>query len=259
MSIQVTTADTRDELARRVAREVCDVLSDAQQQRGRASLALTGGTMGAKTVAALAAVDPSEARVPDWRRVDVWWSDERFLPAGDPERNAQQALEAVRAVRPDLDLPPERLHVIGSSEEFDSPEAAAADCLDELRAAAAAEGSEDGLPTLDVALLGVGPDGHVASVFPGSAEAGLEAQTVVGVHGSPKPPPERVTMTLPLISRAHHVWFVVAGEDKADAVARLLSGAPVAEIPACGVGGDASTVLFATPDALGSPDAPAGP
>ena len=120
---------------------------------------------------------------------------------------------------------------------------------DELRAAAADQGTGE-LPPLDIALLGVGPDGHVASVFPGHPELEIEEATVVAVHDSPKPPPLRVSMTLPLIRTAAHVWFVVAGEDKAEAVGRLLAGGPLEQTPACGARGTVSTRLYGTPDAL---------
>ncbi len=249
-ALEISTAPDKDSLAELVTQRVLQVLVDAQAERGRASIALTGGSMGTRTIAALAATSRTSDRGPDWSRVDFWWSDERFLPRGDSERNVQQAMDALTESAPEFQVPPENVHIIGSADEFASPEEAAADYLDELRAAAADQGTQQ-LPPLDVALLGVGPDGHVASMFPGRDELGIEAATVVAVHDSPKPPARRVSMTLPLIRTASHVWFVVAGQDKAEAVGRLLDGGPVDRTPACGVRGTASTALFATPDALG--------
>lgn len=251
MSLEIRSSPDKDALAEEVSTAVRRALIEAQEKRGRASLALTGGTMGIRTVAALAASSRFPDTSPDWDRVDIWWSDERFLPAQDADRNVTQAMEALNEACPELTFPAENIHVMGSADDFSTPHEAAHDYLEELGAAAADQGGADGLPPFDVALLGVGPDGHVASMFPGHPELSLEAATVVGVEDSPKPPPLRVSMTLPLISRADHVWFVVAGADKAEAVDRLLSGTTVQETPASAVHGTVSTVLFATPDALG--------
>lgn len=252
MSLEIRRAVDKDALAERLAAEVSEVLIAAQERRGRASLALTGGTMGIRTIAALAAAARYAETSPDWQRVDLWWSDERFLPHGDPQRNVQQAFDAVTAAHEQLRFPPENVHIMGSADDFATPEEAAQDYLAELRAAAADQAVDDGgLPPIDVALLGMGPDGHVASVFPGRPETALSERTVVAVHDSPKPPPQRVSMSLPLICTAQHVWFVVAGADKAEAADRLIRGTPVEQTPACGARGTVSTVLFATADALG--------
>ena len=119
------------------------------------------------------------------------------------------------------------------------PDLAAEMYADEL-AAAAGPGDHGGVPTFDVLLLGVGPDGHVASLFPGRP-ALYDERAVVGVRGSPKPPPVRVTMTMPTLQRAHDVWFVVSGEDKARAVHLALGGAGVVQVPAAGPMGIQST------------------
>lgn len=247
--LEVRRAADKDALADLVTQELLEVLAQAQRERGRASVALTGGTMGTRTIAALAAATRTSEHGIDWNQVDFWWSDERFLPRGDSERNAQQAMDAVARAVPELQLPPENVHLVGSSDEFATVEDAAADYLDELQAAAADQGTGQ-FPPFDVALLGVGPDGHVASIFPGRPELELEAAAVVAVHDSPKPPPQRISMTLPLIRTAAHVWFVVAGQDKAEAVGRLLAGGPLERTPACGARGTRSTRLYATPDAL---------
>jgi 6-phosphogluconolactonase len=108
-------------------------------------------------------------------------------------------------------------------------------------AAAASPGDHGGVPTFDVLMLGVGPDGHVASLFP-ERPALYEERSVVGVRGSPKPPPVRITMTFPTLRRAHDVWFVVSGEDKARAVHLALSGAGYVQVPAAGPRGIQSTL-----------------
>lgn len=248
--LQVETEHSKEVLAERVAGEINKVLVEAQQQRGRAGIALTGGSMGIATIRALAASTRTAEHVPDWSHVDLWWSDERFLPDGDVERNVQQAAEVSQDFALLNNIPPENIHPMGSSDHFDSAVDAAADYMAELKAAAQAEGREADFPTIDIAVLGMGPDGHVASVFPDHPETRIKEPSVVAVEDSPKPPPVRVSMTLPLISTADHVWYVVSGEDKAEAVGRLLHGGSVAQTPACGVQGRVSTILFATPDAL---------
>lgn len=250
MTPLVETEATKELLAERIAARVNEVLVEAQQQRGRAAIALTGGSMGIATVEALAGSTRTGEFVPDWSKVDIWWSDERFLPEGDSERNAQQAAEISDSFAMLIGLPPENVHVMGDADHFNTPEEAAEDYVAELKAAAQAEGAETDWPTIDVALLGMGPDGHVASVFPGRPETQIAEATVVAVHDSPKPPPLRVSMTLPLISTAQHVWYVVSGGEKAEAAERLLRGTSADETPACGVSGQVSTVLFTTPDAV---------
>jgi 6-phosphogluconolactonase len=94
-------------------------------------------------------------------------------------------------------------------------------------------------------MLGMGPDGHVASLFPGSAQLDATDAIAVGVSDSPKPPPERVTLTLAALNRSRCVWFLVNGEDKADAVAQALAaGTDLHDIPAAGVSGEAETIWF---------------
>ena len=98
------------------------------------------------------------------------------------------------------------------------------------------------MPAFDVLLLGVGPDAHVASLFPEHAGVREEERTVVGVRGAPKPPPVRISLTLPAIRAAREVWLLAAGEDKADAAALALSGADAERAPAAGAYGSSRTV-----------------
>ncbi|MFI7581897.1 6-phosphogluconolactonase [Kocuria kalidii] len=236
----------KESLAAATAGRVLDVVVAAQEERGAASLVLTGGSMGTAVLAALAASDRrGEA---DWSRVDVWWSDERFVAEDSPERNCVQAAEAVGGA---LALNPDRVHYVGSADEFDTAEDAAFDYRRELAAAADAEHRTEAFPRFDLSLLGLGPDGHVASLFPGRPHVHEQDATVLGVHDSPKPPPERVTMTLPMINSAERVWFLVAGADKAEAVAAVRGGAPLERTPGAGVRGTEETLLLVTEDALG--------
>ena len=222
-------------LAAAAAARLLTRLVDAQAHRGTASVVLTGGGIG---IAMLEQVAGSPARhAVDWRRVDVWWGDERFLPADDPERNERQAREALLDR---LDLDPARVHPMGArgGPDGDDADAAAARYAAEL-AAAAPHG--DAVPHFDVLLLGVGPDGHTASIFPEHPGA-HDDRTAFGVHGAPKPPPTRVSLGFRALEAAREAWFVVAGEEKAPVVAMALAGAGRVQLPPAGVRGRQATL-----------------
>ncbi|HKS98133.1 MAG TPA: 6-phosphogluconolactonase [Rugosimonospora sp.] len=223
-------------LAQAVAARLIVRLIDAQAERGMADLVLTGGRIASAVYEAVAASPARDAL--DWSRVDVWWGDERFLPSGHPDRNETQARAALLDAVP---LDPARVHPMPASDGPDGndPEAAAARYAEEL-ARAAKPGSEQ-LPHFDVLLLGVGEDGHVASVFPEHPVA-YETRPVSAVRGSPKPPPVRTTLTLPAINTAEEVWLTAAGTDKASAVGMALSGAGPVQLPAAGVHGVSRTL-----------------
>ncbi|MDE0573153.1 6-phosphogluconolactonase [Demequina sp. B12] len=184
-------------------------IGDALATRGRADIVLTGGTVGI-AVLADAAVSGLASAV-DWTSVHVWWGDERFVPTGHADRNEGQAQQALLHTLP---LPEDNIHRMGSSDDFATAEEAAA--------AYAATIDAQGTPAWDVLLLGLGPDAHVASLFPGHPVFRDSDSETHAVHNSPKPPPSRVTLGLPSINRAREVWVVAAGEGKADAVADSL-------------------------------------
>ncbi|MGW3898522.1 6-phosphogluconolactonase, partial [Micromonospora profundi] len=191
-----------DMLAQAVAARLLVKLLDAQADRGEAAVVLTGGRIAAAVYRAVGQLPARDAV--DWSRVDVWWGDERFLPAGDPERNETQARAALLDVVP---LDPARVHPMPASDgpAGNDPEAAAAGYAEEL--ARAARPGHATLPHFDVLMLGVGEDGHVASVFPGHP-VHYETRPCSAVRGSPKPPPVRTTLTLPAINTAEEVWLV---------------------------------------------------
>ncbi|MEX5294764.1 6-phosphogluconolactonase [Kocuria sp. CPCC 205268] len=232
-------------LAAGTAERILDVVVAAQEERGEAGLVLTGGSMGTAVLAAVAA--SARRDEVDWSRVDVWWSDERFVAADSPERNCVQAAEAVGGA---LALNPDRVHCMGSADDFATAEDAADDYRRELEAAAAAQHGTGPVPRFDLSLLGLGPDGHVASLFPGRPHVHEQEATVLGVQDSPKPPPVRVSMTLPMINSAQRIWFLVAGADKAAAVAAVRAGAPLERTPGAGVHGTEETLLLVTEDCL---------
>jgi 6-phosphogluconolactonase len=218
-------------LAEAVAARLVVRLLDAQAERGAASVVLTGGRIAAEVYGALR--DSPARDAVDWSKVDVWWSDERFLPTGHPERNETQARLALLDALP---LDPAGVHPMPPSDgpDGDDPEAAAARYAEEL--ARAARPGTAVLPHFDVLLLGVGEDGHVASVFPEHPVA-YETRPVSAVRGAPKPPPVRITLTLPTINTAEEVWLIATGDGKASAVRLALSGGGPVQVPAAGVHG----------------------
>ena len=227
----------QDLLCEAVAARLVTQLVDAQASRGSAHLVLTGGTVGTAALAALAA-SPARDAV-DWRAVDVWWGDERFLPSGHPDRNETQAREALLSKVP---IPADRVHPMPASDgpDGDDVDAAAARYADALAAVSRPE-DHGAVPRFDVLLLGVGPDAHVASLFPGHPGLYETERTVVGVHGAPKPPPTRISLTMPAIRSAAEIWFVVSGADKARAVHLALSQAGEVQVPAAGPRGVRAT------------------
>jgi len=200
-------------LAHAVAARFITRLVDVQSTGQIPQVVLTGGRVAAVVHRAVAE-SPAGTAI-DWQRVEFWWGDERFLPEGDPERNETQARDALLS---HVDVDPARVHPM-PADTGQGAEAAAEAYAAELAAA--------GSPTFDVLMLGVGPDGHVASLFPGYSQLKVTDVSAVAVHDSPKPPPTRVSLTFPQLDRAHEVWFVVSGEDKAEAVGQALSGGDV--------------------------------
>ncbi|MDH6180925.1 6-phosphogluconolactonase [Microbacteriaceae bacterium SG_E_30_P1] len=224
-------------VAARFVRKVRDLIEEFDE----ATVVLTGGSMG---IAALAAINSSPDRDSiDWSRVNVWWGDERWLPKADDERNEKQAREALLDHVP---LDPRRVHAFPSSDEGLDLDAAARSYADELVAAAPRNAS---LPHFDITFLGMGPDGHIASLFPGHPGIRVTEETVIAVRNSPKPPPERLSLTLPVINSSARVWAVVAGSDKASALGLTLADASIDEVPAAGVEGRRRTLFFVDGDA----------
>ena len=227
-------------LGQAVAARLVTRLVDACAAASSASLVLTGGGIGTRVLAELAAAPARDAI--DWPRLDIWWGDERFLPAGDPERNETGARSALLD---HVDVRPDRVHPMPPSDgpDGDDPEAAADRYAGWLRAAARPEDHGD-VPSFDVLLLGIGPDAHVASLFPGLPANYEQERTVVAVRGAPKPPPVRLTLTRPAILAARDVWIIASGPDKASAVRLALSGAGPVQVPAAGARGRQQTLFL---------------
>lgn len=224
-------------LARAVAADLLAVLETAQSEGREPHIALTGGTIAVAIHQELGRCGAASAV--DWRRVHVWWGDERFVDPASPDRNAGEARRDFVDV---VGIPEDHVHEMPST----------LDALDVHAGAAAYARSmvEEGADGFDVVMLGVGPDGHVASLFPGYPQLRSES-IAVGVTGSPKPPPRRISLTVGALRRARLVWFVVSGDAKADAVARAHAEAGVPtdphddrRLPAARVQGVEETVWF---------------
>jgi 6-phosphogluconolactonase len=213
-------------------------LVDVQAARGSASVVLTGGGTGIALLEQLCA-SPARDAV-DWSRVDFYWGDERFLPAGHPDRNETQARAALLDHIP---VDPARVHVMAADDgKFaDNPEAGAAAYAEVLAAKANPE-DHGPVPTFDVCLLGMGEEGHVASVFPSSPAVYETERTVVAVRNCPKPPPTRISLTLPTIRHAAEVWMLPTGGGKAAAVLMALGGTGEVQLPAAGARGRQRTL-----------------
>jgi 6-phosphogluconolactonase len=217
-----------DLLAAAVGARLVTRLVDMQAAGQVPSWVLTGGTI-ADNIHRTLAVSPARDAV-DWEQVEIWWGDERFLPAGSSERNETQARAALLDA---LSLDSARVHAMPPSDAGDGdPDTAASSYADELAAAARPE-DHGASPTFDIVMLGVGPDGHVASLFP-EMPALYDERPVVAVRGAPKPPPVRLTFTLGTLNRAREVWFVASGKEKAAAVQMAMSGAGPVQVPAAG-------------------------
>lgn len=213
-------------LAEAVAVRLLTRILDVQAVRDTVHVVLTGGTVG---IAALEhAAESVLCEAIDWAGVHLWWGDERFLRAGHPDRNETQARTALID---ELPIPPENVHPVPAegARGVAVPDDAASLYAQALSAHAFGGAA---VPGFDVLLLGMGPDGHVASLFPGHAALDIADRTVVGVLDSPKPPPERVSLTLPAIRAAREVWIVAAGAEKSTAVHAALAGLSVSSAPA---------------------------
>ena len=220
-----------DGVAVAAADRVLALLREAQVARGGASLVLTGGSVARKVHAELAR-HAGTGEV-DWSRVDVWWGDERYVPSDDADRNAGQAWEDFLRHLP---VDPARVHAIPAEDDGHTDADAAAWAYGEELRGSAADG-------FDVLMLGIGPDGHCASLFPHHPEVRSDAD-VLAVHDSPKPPPTRITLGMRTLGRARHLLFVATGEEKADAVARSVSGDDVEATPAAGPRGRSTTEWY---------------
>jgi 6-phosphogluconolactonase len=238
---ELTVCADAELAARAACAQIARALEEARAARGVAHLALSGGRTPGRTYELLSPALES------WRAVELWFADERCVPAEDEQSNyrlvAQTLLEGTR-------IAPGQVHrmegELGPTEGARRYGQALRERLD---------ASADAPPALDVVLLGVGPDGHVASLFPGHPALSATAQQLcVGISDSPKPPAQRITLSLPLLRSARAVILLASGPEKARAVAGALAQ-PTPKLPASLLCAERLTVIVDEDAAAALPDA----
>ena len=227
MAASTRVFETPDELATAVAQALVETITAAQAQGAVPAICLTGGSVADRVHREVARI--GGACAVDWSAVEFWWGDERYLDAASPDRNAWQARTAFLDA---LGVPAANIHAIPATGSACSVEEGA-------RAYAAEYARLD--RTFLVTMLGMGPDGHVASLFPGLPGVDVVGATAIPVSGSPKPPPLRISLTLDALNDADAVWMLVIGADKASCVASALAGP---DLPAGRVHGRDATIWF---------------
>lgn len=249
MSTSIEIFPDSQALVDAAATRLTDTIGKAVAARGRALVVLTGGGNGIGLLRSL--VD----RPIEWSKVHLFWGDERYVPEDDDERNDKQARAALLD---HVDIPSSQVHPMPASDgEFGGDLAAAALAYEQLLAANAAPGQP--VPNFDVHLLGMGPEGHINSLFPDTPAVLETTRMVVPVDDSPKPPPQRITLTLPAIARSREVWLMVSGAGKADAAAAAIGGAAPVSVPAAGAIGQETTLWLLDEDAAAKlPSDPSG-
>jgi 6-phosphogluconolactonase len=218
---RLTTCPDADTVAERAAAQVVRELQRARELRGVAHLALSGGTTPGRTFELLAA-EPAA----DWSDVEFWFADERCVAPEDEESNYRLAAETLFGP---AGIPAELVHRM---EGELGPEEGARRYAQMLLRQVPADGVAPAPPALDVVVLGIGPDGHVASLFPGADTLAAGEQAVcLGIANSPKPPPERITLSMAVLRAARSCLLLATGPSKADAVNAML-GEPSRHVPA---------------------------
>ena len=250
--VELRPRDNKQDLATAAAREFINTVAELQRTGdtvtgdGMVRVVLTGGGAGIDTLAEIAALDHAAQQTAedfpvsaiDWSQVYVFFGDERFLAAGDPERNDKQAFDALlRHVNiPSLNV--FRVPALAAGEEADGP---ALDSAAEFYGKTVDQVAPEGF---DIHLLGMGPEGHINSLFP-HTDALLHAEgSVVAVRECPKPPAERISLTMQAVNRSRQVWLLVSGEEKKEAAGQVFNGGNGAEWPAALASGTEATLLW---------------
>lgn len=201
-----------------VAERLIELADDAITKHGNFHLALAGGNTPRQLYERLAQRNDT-----DWDRWEIWFGDERCVPPDHPDSNYRMACETLLAHAP---IPSQQIHPIINTSDF-IPERAAADYANALTSHLP---QHAGWPILDTVLLGLGPDGHTASLFPGTPILDVMDTPVASVH-IPRLASPRISLTLPTLQHARHLLFVVEGAGKSDVLARLIRGPSPGEAP----------------------------
>jgi len=233
---RLTSCPDAESVAERAATHVRRAIEQARAERDVAHVALSGGGTPQLTYRLLGE-DPEGLR-----SAELWFADERCVAPEDPDSNYRLVSDALLGP---AGIAAERVHRMRGEL---GPAAGAREYEGELRERLGTGPGE--LITLDLVLLGIGPDGHVASLFPGSAALAEEHLLCLGVEDSPKPPPERITLSLPVLRAARGCLLLATGASKADALAGML-GEPTASVPASLLRRERLTVI--TDDAAAPP------
>lgn len=233
--------DTLSTLLDQAATSLIDVVSSLQTTGGGrhgdgvARLVLTGGGAGIGLLERIRELEDADSRI-DWSRVHVFFGDDRNVPVDHEDSNEGQARDALLN---HVDIPEANIHGIGlDGGEMEEAARAYEQLIEEL----APKG-------FDIHLLGMGHEGHINTLFPHTDAVRETQRLVIAVTDSPKPPAERVTLTLPAVRRAEKVWLLVSGKDKAQAAKAIVDRANPEEWPAAGAEGTADTLLYLTDDA----------
>jgi len=229
-SVEIRRAVNAADVAQQAAVEIIASLKELLSKQETVHLALTGGTVGIKTLEALAQ-EPEFAEL-DLNQTHIWWGDERYVEANSPDRNAVQAYEAL--LSKDL-IPAANVHQFPATDSGLIVAEAAIVFQQELT-------DVFGLvePKMDLMILGMGPDGHIASLFPGVDYGSTD---VVSISSSPKPPNERLSFSYEMINRSHKIVFVVSGIDKASAIEKIHTETDC-DLPAARVSATGETIWF---------------
>ncbi|PXA67660.1 6-phosphogluconolactonase [Cryobacterium arcticum] len=219
-----------------VATRFLSKITDTLHDQGHANVVLTGGSVATSVLEAINASPDRDSL--NWSKIDIWWGDERWVPRGHADRNEVQARAALLD---HIDIPAANIHAFPASDEGLDIDAAADRYAAELKALA---GPDSPVPQFDVTFLGVGPDGHIASLFPHLQGIRENDLTVIAVLNSPKPPAERLSLTRWVLNSSERIWLVVSGTDKASALGLALAGASRDEVPVAGIRGRHYTDFF---------------
>ena len=221
LEVYPTVEDLNEAVGRAFLARLSTLIDEAGAD-SRVNVAISGGAI---TTSLLPSLLPFVGDV-DWSRVRAWLVDERYVPAGNEDRNDDQAWEGFLHAASGVEF------VRMPSSDVSAPGAVS---LDEATSAFADTWRElMGEGSFDIALIGMGPDGHICSLFPGRVDMD-EASPILAIRNSPKPPPERITVSMPLMRRCAEVWLATSGAAKARAIGEAFAGASPHRVPVAGV------------------------
>lgn len=232
MMPEIRTHSSLEDLSRAAAECICEIAEEAIKERGIFTFVLSGGTTPRLLYEELAK-EPYASRV-DWQHTHLFWGDERCVPSDNPDSNFSLALQTLISK---VDVPPSNIHRIPAATGSPKPVAAEYETtLREFFQATAGSDPSTSFPSFDLVLLGIGGDGHTASLFPGDAALEERTSWVVAVEGSSASPPvPRITLTFPVINEAKCVLFLVSGSNKLKVLQEILNNPHTATYPAAHV------------------------